>query len=254
MAPAGVEMKTILKMDHLFKDFSGLQVLSDVSLEIAQGERHAVIGPNGSGKTTLFNLITGMYRPSHGKIYFFDKEISGWPAHKIARLGVSRSFQIINVFPKLTVYENIRSAVVSRLGRRFDLVSLLNRDRLIAGETMKIVDLLSLNDVQHVPAVELSYGKQRHLELGLTMARDPVLIMLDEPTAGLNSEETRGAIHLIRRLTEGRTLLMVEHDMDVVFNLADRVTVLGYGLVLATGTVDEIRSHEEVKKAYLGRK
>jgi branched-chain amino acid transport system ATP-binding protein len=247
-------MRTILKVDHLFKDFSGLEVLAGVSIEIREGERHAVIGPNGSGKTTLFNIITGLYRPSHGRIYFFDKDISGWPAHRIARTGISRSFQVINVFPKMTVYENVRSAVVSKFNRRFNWVSLLDRDKPIEEETFRIIELLSLTDVSDVPAFELSYGKQRHLELALTMSREPVLIMLDEPTAGLNSEETKGAIQLIRRLTEGKTLLLVEHDMDVVFNLADRVTVLGYGTILATGTPDEIQAHEEVKKAYLGRK
>jgi branched-chain amino acid transport system ATP-binding protein len=247
-------MTTILRAENLYKDFSGLQVLTDISLELFQGERHAVIGPNGSGKTTLFNIITGLYRASSGKIYLFDKEISRLPAHKIALLGVSRSFQIINVFPKMTVNENIRSAVVSRFNRRFNWVSLLSRDKLVEEETIRITELLSLTDVRDIPALELSYGKQRHLELALTMARDPLLIMLDEPTAGLNSEETRGAIQLIRQLTEGKTLLMVEHDMEVVFNLADRVTVLGYGRILATGTPDEIQAHEEVKRAYLGRK
>jgi branched-chain amino acid transport system ATP-binding protein len=247
-------MTTILKADDLYKDFSGLQVLTGISLEILQGERHAVIGPNGSGKTTLFNIITGLYRPSRGHIYFFDKDISGWPAHRIARLGVSRSFQIINVFPKMTVYENVRSAVASRFIRGFGWLSSLSRNRKIMEETDQIIELLSLDEQRDTAAFELSYGKQRHLELALTMARDPVLIMLDEPTAGLNSEDTWDAIRLIRELTEGKTLIMVEHDMDVVFNLADRVTVLGYGQILATGTPDEIQAHEEVQKAYLGRK
>jgi branched-chain amino acid transport system ATP-binding protein len=247
-------MNTILRIDNLFKDFSGLEVLFEVNLEIFEGERHTIIGPNGSGKTTLFNLITGLYRPSRGKIFFYDRDITGWSAYHIARLGLSRSFQIINNFPKMTVYQNVRSAVVSRLNRRFNWTTLLNRDREIEQESDRVIDLLSLHDVRDVLASELSYGKQRHLELALTMARDPILIMLDEPTAGLNSEETRNAVDLIRRLTEGRTLLMVEHDMDVVFKLADRITVLSYGRILATGAPDVIRSNEEVKKAYLGRK
>lgn len=247
-------MKAILKANNLFKDFAGVQVLSGVSLEVFEGERHAVIGPNGSGKTTLFNIITGLYRPTYGQIYFYDQDISGWPAHRITRLGISRSFQIINVFPKMTVFENVRSAVVSKLNRRSNCLSLLSRDKTIAKETLRVLDLLSLTDVRDVPAVELSYGRQRRLELALTMSRAPLLIMLDEPTAGLNSEETRGAVRLIRELTEGKTLLMVEHDMEVVFNLADRITVLGYGVILATGTPDEIKNHEGVRKAYLGRK
>ncbi len=247
-------MTTILKVDDLHKDFSGLHVLTGVNLEVIQGERHAIIGPNGSGKTTLFNIITGFYKPSKGKIYFFDQSITGWSPHKIARLGLSRSFQIINIFPKLTVYQNVRSAVVSKFNRRFNWVSLLDRDPKIGEESERIVGLLGLTDVRDVQASELSYGKQRHLELALTLAREPVLIMLDEPTAGLNSEETRNAVQLIRRLTEGKTLLMVEHDMEAVFNLADRITVLNNGGILATGHPDEIREDERVKKAYLGRK
>jgi branched-chain amino acid transport system ATP-binding protein len=247
-------MGVILRLDNLCKDFSGLEVLYRISMDIIEGERHAIIGPNGSGKTTLFNIITGLYRPSKGGIYFFDRNITGWPAHKIARLGLSRSFQIINVFPKMTVYENVRSAMVSKFNRRVNCINLLNRDRKIERESDRIIDLLSLKDARDVPASELSYGVQRHLEMALTMAREPILIMLDEPTAGLNSEETRDVVRLIRQLTEGKTLLMVEHDMDVVFNLADRITVLSYGRVLATGTVDEIRNNEEVKKVYLGRK
>jgi branched-chain amino acid transport system ATP-binding protein len=247
-------MTAILKIENLSKDFSGLEVLSGITMEIFQGERHCIIGPNGSGKTTLFNLITGFYRPSRGKIFFSDKNITGWSSHRIAQLGLSRSFQIITIFPKMTVYENVRSAVVSKLNRHFNLTTLLNRDREVEGETDRMVDLLSLTDVRDVPASDLSYGKQRHLELALTMAREPVLVMLDEPTAGLNSEETRKAVQLIRQLAEGRTLVMVEHDMEVVFNLADRITVLDNGQILATGPPNEIRENEKVKKAYLGRK
>ena len=247
-------MGAILRLDSLAKDFSGLEVLNSISINVIEGERHAIIGPNGSGKTTLFNIITGRYRPSKGRIYFFDRKITGWPAHKIARLGLCRSFQIINVFPKMTVYENVRSALVSKFNCRLNWTSLLNRDKKIERESDRIIDLLSLRNERNVPAFELSYGLQRHLELALTIAREPTLVMLDEPTAGLNSEETKSVVRLIRKLTEGKTLIMVEHDMEVVFDLADRITVLSSGRLLATGTVDEIRSNEEVKKVYLGRK
>jgi branched-chain amino acid transport system ATP-binding protein len=247
-------MTAILKIENLKKDFSGLEVLFGISMEVFEGERHCIIGPNGSGKTTLFNIITGFYRPSGGKISLFDKNITGYSSHRIARLGLSRSFQIITIFPKMTVYENVRSAVVSRFLRHFNLTSLLNRDGKIARETDRMMDLLALTEVRDVPASDLSYGKQRHLELALTMAREPAVVMLDEPTAGLNSEETRKAVQLIRQLTDGRTLLMVEHDMEVVFNLADRITVLDNGRILATGAPDQIREDERVKKAYLGRK
>jgi len=247
-------MGTILRIDNLFKDFSGLEVLSGINIEVAEGERHAIIGPNGAGKSTLFNLITGLYRPSRGKIHFFDKDITGWSVDRIARVGISRSFQIINIFPLMTVYENVRNAIVSKFNRRFNWVSFLDRHQGIAQESDRVMELLSLGDVRNALASELSYGRQRHLELALTIARDPSLILLDEPTAGLNTEETRNAIHLIRQVTEGRTLIMVEHDMEVVFNLADRITVLNSGELLATGSPKEIRDNEEVKKAYLGRK
>ena len=247
-------METVLKIDNLFKDFSGLEVLSGISLEVFEGERHAIIGPNGAGKSTLFNLITGLYKPSKGRISFLDKDITGWSVHKVARLGISRSFQIINIFPMMTVYENVRNAVVSKFNCRFNWSKFLGRNREIREETDRIIDLLTLRDVQDTLASELSYGRQRHLELALTIARDPALVLLDEPTAGLNTEETKNVVQLIKQVTKGRALLIVEHDMEVVFSLADRITVLNAGAVLVTGTLSEIQGNEEVKKAYLGRK
>jgi branched-chain amino acid transport system ATP-binding protein len=247
-------VREILRVESLAKDFSGLLVLSRIDVNIMEGERHAIIGPNGAGKTTLFNIITGFWRPNKGRISFLDKDITRWPAHKIARLGLARSFQIINVFPKMTVYENIRSAVISRFNRRFNCTCLLDRDKKTERESDRILDLLRLTDVRNVLAAELSYGRQRQLELALTVARDPILIMLDEPTAGLSSEETRRAIPFIKQIAEGKTLVIVEHDMDVVFNLADRITVLNDGRVLATGSPDEIRNNPDVKNAYLGRR
>jgi branched-chain amino acid transport system ATP-binding protein len=244
---------TILRLEEVFKDFSGLQVLSGISLEVIQGERHAIIGPNGAGKSTLFNLITGLYKPSRGKIFFSEKDITGWPVHRIARIGISRSFQVINIFPEMTLFENVRNAIVSKLNRRFNWVSQLNRSEEIREESNRIIELIGLTDVRDFPASELSYGRQRQLELALTLARDPILIMLDEPTAGLDTEETRTFVQLIKQVTAKKTLVVVEHDMDVVFDLADRITVIHYGKVLATGAPDEIRENEEVKKAYLGR-
>jgi len=243
----------ILRLRDIHKDFSGLQVLLGVSMEIQEGECHAVIGPNGAGKSTLFNIITGLYKPSRGAITFLDRDITRSSIHRIARMGLSRSFQIINIFPKMTVFENIRIAVVSRFNRRFNWTSFLHRDRKILEESDKILALIGMTNVRDVPACEMSYGMQRQLELALTLARDPILILLDEPTAGLNAEETRSMVPLIRRVVQGKTLVIVEHDMEVVFNLADRITVLNYGQVLATGTPEEIRGSEEVKKAYLGR-
>jgi branched-chain amino acid transport system ATP-binding protein len=244
----------LLRLERIYKDFSGLQVLSGISLEVIKGERHAIIGPNGAGKSTLFNLITGLYKPSSGRIFFSDKNITGWPIHKIARIGVSRSFQVINIFPEMTLFENVRNAIISKVNRRFNWVSQLNRSEEIREESDRIIKLLGMIDVRDFPVSELSYGKQRQLELALTLARNPVLIMLDEPTAGLDTEETRAFVQLIKQVTEEKTLVIVEHDMDVVFDIADRITVINYGKVLATGSPDEIRENDEVKKAYLGRK
>jgi branched-chain amino acid transport system ATP-binding protein len=247
-------MAVILKTEDLFKDFSGLEIIKGITMEVYEGERHMIIGPNGAGKSTLFNLITGFYKPSRGRIHFLERDITRLPLYKIARLGISRSFQIINVFPLMTVFENVRNAVVSKAHRRFNWVSILSKDREIERETRQVLDILSLQDVRDDLASELSYGRQRHLELALTVAQDPVLIMLDEPTAGLNSEESRSAVRLIRQVTEGKTLVMVEHDMDVVFGLADRITVLNDGTILACGSPEEIRKNEEVRRAYLERK
>ena len=245
---------TALELRDIHHDFSGLQVLTGIDLEIREGERHAIIGPNGAGKSTLFNIITGRYAPRRGHVLYRGRDITGAKPHTIARLGVGRSFQIINTFPRLSVFQNVRSAVLSRRRMRLDPWSLLEGRADVAQEAEEVLAMVGLHDRRDVAASALSYGEQRELEIALTVATRPELIMLDEPTAGLNSEDTRRAVALIRRVTESRTLVMVEHDMEVVFNLADRITVIYYGRVLATGTPDAIRANEEVKSAYLGRK
>ena len=245
---------TALELRDIHHDFSGLQVLTGIDLEVREGERHAVIGPNGAGKSTLFNIITGRYAPRSGHVLYRGRDITGAAPHRVARLGVGRSFQIINTFPRLTVFQNVRSAVLSRRHMRLNAWSLLDRQADVSREAEETLDMVGLLDRRDVLASELSYGGQRELEIALTVATRPDLVMLDEPTAGLNSEDTRRAVALIRQVTEGRTLVMVEHDMEVVFNLADRISVIYYGRVLATGTPDEIRTNEEVKRAYLGRK
>jgi len=247
-------MTSALELQDIHHDFSGLQVLSGVNLDVAPGERHAIIGPNGAGKSTLFNIISGRLCPRRGRVLYGSHDITGAPPYRIARLGVGRSFQIINTFPRLTVYESVRSAVASRRGMRFDAWRLLERQHDVARETEDVLELLGIADRRDTLANALSYGEQRELELALTVAVRPELLLLDEPTAGLNAEETREAVELIRRVSEGKTLLMVEHDMEVVFTLADRISVLHYGRVLATGAPDEIRRNEEVQRAYLGKK
>lgn len=247
-------MTALLEIKDVDKDFSGLEVLSGINLTIEQGECHAIIGPNGAGKSTLFNVITGKYRVSKGKVLFKREDITTWSPFKINRRGLARSFQIINIFPNMTVFENMRSAILSKKGMRFNMISLLKNLNKIKDEANDLLDTLGLMEFSGIPAGELSYGQQRALEIGLTLATDPELILLDEPTAGMSTEETREAVRLIDRVTKGKTLVVIEHDMDVVFSISDRVTVLYYGKILATGTPEEIREDQEVKKAYLGSK
>ena len=247
-------MTTLLEIKSVDKDFSGLQVLLGIDLNIEQGERHAIIGPNGAGKSTLFNVITGKHRVSDGGIIFKGRDITNWPPHRVSRVGLARSFQVTNIFPNMTVYENVRNVIVSRMGLRFNLVSALRGIARVAGETRGILETIGLESSAGVPAGELAYGHQRALEIGLALATDPELILLDEPTAGMTSDETREAVKLIEKITTGKTLVIIEHDMDVVFSIADRISVLYYGKILATGAPDEIRENHEVKQAYLGSK
>lgn len=242
----------ILETKGIYHDFSGLQVLFDINLRVQEGERHAIIGPNGAGKTTLFNLITGTYRPRRGQIFFKGKEITGTPPHELVRLGIGRSFQLTSTFDRLTTFQNIRLAVLSKRGHRFNFFRRVDSLAEITRETEEILHRINLDGERNLPAGVLSYGKHRSLEISLALATDPDLIMLDEPTAGMSRDETHHAVELIRRLTEGKTLIIIEHDMDVVFSLADRITVLNYGQVLATGTPREIRENQAVKEAYLG--
>jgi branched-chain amino acid transport system ATP-binding protein len=244
----------ILELKDVHKDFKGLKVLNQINLSIEEGECHAIIGPNGAGKSTLFNVITGKYKPSQGRIFFKGEDITGLAPYKISRKGLARSFQIINVFPLMTVHGNIRNAILSKRKIRLNPFLKLEKLPLIHRETMDIVESLGLTDVKDVPASELSYGQQRALEIGIALAIDPKLILLDEPAAGMTKEQTRETVSLIKNVTRGKTLVIIEHDMDVVFSIADRITVLYYGEILASGKPDEIRNSEKVKKAYLGKK
>ena len=197
-------------------------------------------------------MFTGNYAPNGGQIIFNGKDITGLAPHKINRLGLARSFQITNVFPGLTVLENVRAVILSKHHIRFDLFRSVDKMVKINQETLSILDQIRLTDKKARLAGELSYGQQRALEVGLTLASDPQMILLDEPTAGMSMDETREAVRLIDRVTKGRTLIIIEHDMEVVFTLADIITVIYYGEVLASGSPDEIRGHPKVKEAYLG--
>ncbi len=243
---------TILETKDLFHDFSGLKVLFGVNLQVEEGERHAVIGPNGAGKTTLFNVINGAYKPRRGQVLFKGKEITGARPHELTRLGMGRSFQLTSTFNRMTAFQNIRLAVLSKQGVRFNLFRKVDKMQEITTETDEVLKRINLHGERDIPAGMLSYGKHRALEISLALATDPDLIMLDEPTAGMSRDETHHAVDLIKKLTEGKTVVIIEHDMDVVFSLADRITVLNYGTIIATGPPDEIRKNQAVKDAYLG--
>jgi branched-chain amino acid transport system ATP-binding protein len=242
----------MLETKGLYHDFSGLKVLFDVNLQVKEGERHAVIGPNGAGKTTLFNVITGTYEPSKGKIFFKGKDITAFKPYELCRIGMGRSFQITSTFNRLTAFQNIRLAILSKRGIRFNMFRNVDKMEEITRETDEVLGRINLTAERDFPASALSYGKHRALEISLAMATDPELVLLDEFAAGMSRDETHTAVALIRKMTEGKTVVIIEHDMDVVFSLADRITVLHYGRILATGAPDEIRRNQEVKDAYLG--
>jgi branched-chain amino acid transport system ATP-binding protein len=249
---AGKSGNPILELQGVYKDFEGLEVLFGINLGIQQGERHAIIGPNGAGKSTIFNIITGKYLPSKGKVFFKGLDVTGASSYKLNRHGLARSFQVTNIFRTMTVFQNVRNAILSKNKIRYNIFSRLDRMKNIHDQTERVLEQIGLLDRKDVMAGLLSYGQQRALEIGLTIATEPELILLDEPTAGMSSEETREAVKLIGRVTEGRTLIIVEHDMEVVFSLADRITVIYYGEILASGPPDEIRQNQKVKDAYLG--
>lgn len=245
-------MSNAIELHGVEKTFGITKVIQNIDLKVAKGERHALIGPNGAGKSTTFNLISGYMKPSSGKILLNDQDISGLPPFQINRRGLSRSFQVTNVFAKMTVWENLRCAVLWATGHRYAFWKNVDALPEVRERTAQILKDISLVSRRDVPAGLLTYAEQRALEIGITIAGGADVILLDEPTAGMSHAETERAVEQIRRLTEGRTLLIVEHDMSVVFGLADRISVLVYGEVIATGTPDEIRGNKKVKEAYLG--
>ena len=247
-----MEDGTILEMIDLYKNFGDLMAINGFSLSIGKGKRHAIIGPNGAGKTTLFNLLSGLFKPTRGRILFNGRDITGMAPYRISRLGIARSFQIINVFPQLSVFENVHAVLMSKNHIRYNFLRNVKRWEKVAQEAVSLLEQIGLLEKKEVPAGFLSYGEQRGLEVGLTIASDPALILLDEPTAGMSMDETRQAIKLIDRVTKGKTLVIIEHDMEVIFSLADVITVMHYGEIVATGSPEEIRKDQKVKEAYLG--
>ena len=234
------------------KSFGITSVIRDLNLQVAEGERHALIGPNGAGKSTTFNLISGYMAPTSGDVLMRGEKISGLPPYQINRRGLSRSFQVTNVFGNMTVWENLRCAVLWATGHKYAFWKNVDNLPQVRERTAQILEDIGLTSRRDVPAGLLTYAEQRALEIGITIAGGANVILLDEPTAGMSHAETERAVTLIRRLTEGRTLLIVEHDMSVVFGLADRISVLVYGHVIASGTPEEIRNNPKVREAYLG--
>ncbi len=241
-----------LELKDLRKSFGKTEIIRGVDLAVKAGERVAIIGPNGAGKSTLFNLISGRFAPTSGQVLLNGQRIDGKRPFEINRLGLSRSFQITNIFPKLSVFENLRCGVLWSLGYRYTFLKFLaNLDdaNQRAEELMKMIQLDRKRDVL---AVNLTYAEQRALEIGITIGGGASVILLDEPTAGMSKSETSRFIELIKDVTVGKTLLTVEHDMGVVFGLADRIAVVVYGEVLAFDTPDAVRANARVQEAYLG--
>lgn len=245
-------MTRALELTDLRKSFGRTEIIRGVDLAIAREERHAIIGPNGAGKSTLFNLITGRYPVTAGGVALHGQDVTGMAPFQINRRGLSRSFQITNIFPRMSVFENIRCALLWPRGYRYAFWRLLHRERDLNDAADAILAQLNLTSRRDLPAGVLSYAEQRALEIGITIGGGADVILLDEPTAGMSHSETDYIVGLIREVTVGKTLIMVEHDMGVVFNLADRISVLVYGEIIATGTPEEVRADPRVQEAYLG--
>ncbi len=244
----------ILGVEKVKKSFDGFVAINGVSFSIPKGEICSIIGPNGAGKTTLFNLITGHLRIDEGKLTFKDLDITNRRPHQICRLGVGRSFQRTNIFPRLTVFQNIQAAVLVHRGKSFTFFRPV--DSFFQEETGEILGRVGLGEYAQTVSGSLSYGFQKQLELGIALASEPELLLLDEPTAGMSAQETHQTMELIGKITreKGLTLLFTEHDMEVVFSISQRIMVLHQGRLIAEGTPEEVRNNPEVQKVYLGER
>jgi branched-chain amino acid transport system ATP-binding protein len=242
----------VLRLEGLRKNFDALVVTDGVTLEIGQGELHAVIGPNGAGKTTLINQISGLLEPSDGKIYFNGADVTALPANKRAELGLARSFQITSVLPRFSALENVALAVQARAGTSYRFVGRADRETGLNDPAMAALAEVGLAERAEVLAAHLSHGEKRSLELAIALAMQPKLLLLDEPMAGTGREEGERIVAVLQRLKGRFSMLLVEHDMDAVFALADRISVLTYGRILASGAPDAVRADPQVIAAYLG--
>jgi len=245
-------MSNGLKLTNVCKSFGEAKIIQNLNLDVKKNERHAIIGPNGAGKSTLFHLISGHYKLTSGSITLNGEKINNLEPHQINRKGLARSFQVTNIFPKMSVYENIRCGILWSMDFKYSIIKLVNKDVALNKKTKSILEEINLQHCADIPAGLLSYADQRALEIGITIAGGADTLMLDEPTAGMSNSETERAVNLIKQVSENRTLVVVEHDMGVVFDLADRISVLVYGQIIATDTPLNIRNNKAVQEAYLG--
>jgi branched-chain amino acid transport system ATP-binding protein len=241
-----------LELIGIRKDFGRTEIIRGIDLAVPRRERHAIIGPNGAGKSTLFNLVSGRLRPSAGVIRLNGHDVTGARPKEISRRGLARSFQVTNIFPRLSVWENIRCAVLWSLRYRYSFWHNIDSLADVRERTEHVLHEINLADRREAPAGVLTYAEQRALELGITIAGGADVILLDEPTAGMSHVEAEHAVALIRKISEGRTLVMIEHDMSVVFDLADRISVLVYGQLIASDAPAKIKADAAVQRAYLG--
>jgi branched-chain amino acid transport system ATP-binding protein len=241
-----------LELKDLRKSFGKSEIIRGINLAVPPGERVGIIGPNGAGKSTLFNLISGRFEPSSGEVLLNGQRIDGKKPFEINRMGLSRSFQITNIFPKLSVFENLRCGVLWSLGYKYTFLKFLADLDDANDRADELMEMIKLDKKRDVLAINLTYAEQRALEIGITIAGGAHVILLDEPTAGMSRSETSRFINLIKQVTIGKTLLTVEHDMGVVFGLADKIAVVVYGEVIAYDTPEKVRADQRVQEAYLG--
>ena len=241
-----------LELKGVRKQFGPTEIIRGVNLNVKKGEIHSLIGPNGAGKSTLYNLISGVYELTSGSIKFNNKNIENLPSYEIFRLGLSRSFQITNIFPKMSVFENVRCGLLWNMNYKYSILKILDNNQDLNDKTNAILEQISLSNYSKEPAGLLSYADQRALEIGITIAGGAETILLDEPTAGMSKSETERATNLIRSIAKNRTVLIVEHDMGVVFDLSDTISVLVYGEVICSDKPEKVKTNKAVKEAYLG--
>ena len=245
-------MNAAIEFKGVRKSFGATEVIRGIDLRVEEGELHAIIGPNGAGKSTLYNLITGRYRVNRGQMFLRGQEITHLAPFEIYRKGLSRSFQVSNIFPRMSVFENLRCGLLWSLGYKYSFWRFVDKRRDLNERTEEVMEKIGLTAMRKVAAGMLSYSDQRALEIGITIAGGAQVILLDEPTSGMSRSETEQAVGMIREISQGKTLVIVEHDMGVVFDLADRISVLVYGEILACDTPEKIRSNKSVREAYLG--